>query len=249
MELRLSREAISTDMMCIKRERELLVARGTLTRQMEAPMPLTDVKIKSARPTEKPYKLYDERGLFLIVPPTGGKWWRLKYRFDDKEKLLSLGVYPDIGLRDARDNHREIRFITSFQEMLGLLLAENCRFYATASQGARCQAMSGQQVLARDEPVAGARIPWKHSSGARPDDLIRAKWLALVQPARPVHVFGNLLRGGFADHALEVSAEQTGDPRPRSDRTAFLHLSIALVDSAMGDVGFEADDDQFRHAE
>ena len=72
-------------------------------------MPLTDVKIKSARPTEKPYKLYDERGLFLIVTPTGGKWWRLKYRFDDKEKLLSLGVYPDIGLRDARDRRDEAR--------------------------------------------------------------------------------------------------------------------------------------------
>ena len=72
-------------------------------------MPLTDVKIKSSKPGAKPYKLYDERGLFLIVTPTGGKWWRFKYRFDNKEKLLSLGIYPEIGLRDARDRRDEAR--------------------------------------------------------------------------------------------------------------------------------------------
>ncbi|WP_426054734.1 tyrosine-type recombinase/integrase [Janthinobacterium sp. PSPC2-1] len=72
-------------------------------------MPLTDVKIKSFKPGAKPYKLYDERGLFLIVTPTGGKWWRFKYRFDNKEKLLSLGIYPEIGLRDARDRRDEAR--------------------------------------------------------------------------------------------------------------------------------------------
>ncbi|SIQ59228.1 Integrase [Janthinobacterium sp. TND4EL3] len=72
-------------------------------------MPLTDVKIKSSKPGAKPYKLYDERGLFLIVTPMGGKWWRFKYRFDNKEKLLSLGIYPEIGLRDARDRRDEAR--------------------------------------------------------------------------------------------------------------------------------------------
>ncbi|RFP27604.1 integrase arm-type DNA-binding domain-containing protein [Duganella sp. BJB476] len=72
-------------------------------------MLLTDVKIKNAKPAVKPYKLYDERGLFLIVTPNGGKWWRLKYRFENKEKLLSLGVYPDIGLKDARERREEAR--------------------------------------------------------------------------------------------------------------------------------------------
>jgi hypothetical protein len=73
------------------------------------PMPLSDVKIKNAKPAAKPMKLFDERGLFLIVMPNGGKWWRFKYRFDDKEKLLSLGVYPDIGLKDARVRRDEAR--------------------------------------------------------------------------------------------------------------------------------------------
>lgn len=51
-------------------------------------MPLTDTAIRGA----KPLKLSDEKGLFLLVTPTGGKWWRLKYRFEGKEKLLSLGT-------------------------------------------------------------------------------------------------------------------------------------------------------------
>jgi integrase len=65
-------------------------------------MPLTDTQIRNTKPTVKPARLYDGRGLYLEVAPAGGKWWRLKYRFDGKEKRLSLGVYPDVGLKDAR---------------------------------------------------------------------------------------------------------------------------------------------------
>ena len=72
-------------------------------------MPLTDTTIKNAKPGVKPIKLSDERGMFLLVTPKGGKWWRLKYRFDGKEKLLSLGVYPDVGLKDARVRREEAR--------------------------------------------------------------------------------------------------------------------------------------------
>ena len=66
-------------------------------------MPLTDTAIRNAKPGEKPVRLFDGGGLYLEVSPTGGKWWRLKYRFDGKEKRLSLGVYPDVSLKDARD--------------------------------------------------------------------------------------------------------------------------------------------------
>jgi integrase len=66
-------------------------------------MPLTDTAIRNAKPGEKPVKLFDGGGLYLEVSPAGGKWWRLKYRFDGKEKRLSLGVYPDVSLKDARD--------------------------------------------------------------------------------------------------------------------------------------------------
>ena len=54
-------------------------------------MALTDTVIRNAKPDGKPFKMADEKGMFLYVAPTGGKLWRLKYRFDSKEKLLSLG--------------------------------------------------------------------------------------------------------------------------------------------------------------
>jgi integrase len=72
-------------------------------------MALTDTAVRNAKPGAKPVKLFDERGLFLLVTPNGGKWWRLRYKFDRKEKLLSLGVYPDVGLKDARTRRDEAR--------------------------------------------------------------------------------------------------------------------------------------------
>jgi integrase len=74
-------------------------------------MPLTDTAIRNAKPKAKPYKLTDEKGLFLLVQPSGGKLWRFKFRVDGRnqagqpkrvEKKLAFGAYPDISLRDAR---------------------------------------------------------------------------------------------------------------------------------------------------
>ena len=64
--------------------------------------PLSDTKNRSTKPTEKPQKLFDGGGLFILITPTGGKLWRLKYRFGGTEKLLSLGPYPQISLAEAR---------------------------------------------------------------------------------------------------------------------------------------------------
>ena len=72
-------------------------------------MPLTDTSIRGAKSGEKAKKLFDERGLYLEVATSGGKWWRLKYRFNGKEKRLSLGVYPDVGLKDARNRRDDAR--------------------------------------------------------------------------------------------------------------------------------------------
>jgi len=72
-------------------------------------MPLTNTAIRNVKPSDKTCKLYDERGLYLEVSPKGGKWWRLKYRFSGKEKRLSLGVYPDVSLKIARDRQDEAR--------------------------------------------------------------------------------------------------------------------------------------------
>lgn len=64
--------------------------------------PLTDTQIRATKATDKPLKLFDGSGLFLLVTPEGGRRWRLKYRFDGKEKLLALGTYPELTLAAAR---------------------------------------------------------------------------------------------------------------------------------------------------
>ena len=74
-------------------------------------MALNDTQIKNAKPRATPYKLGDERGLTLLVNPNGSKWWRFRYRVDGREKMLSLGVYPDVSLkkaRERRDAEREL---------------------------------------------------------------------------------------------------------------------------------------------
>lgn len=72
-------------------------------------MPLTVLQVEKAKPKEKDYKLSDERGMYLLVTKAGGKYWRLKYRIDGKEKMLSIGTYPDLSLKDARDMRDEAR--------------------------------------------------------------------------------------------------------------------------------------------
>jgi hypothetical protein len=72
-------------------------------------MPLSDVAIRNAKPTEKPFKLTDGDGLYLIVTPSGGRWWRLDYRFGGKRKTLSMGTHPETGLKDAREKRDTAR--------------------------------------------------------------------------------------------------------------------------------------------
>ncbi|MDA1134480.1 MAG: integrase arm-type DNA-binding domain-containing protein, partial [Proteobacteria bacterium] len=72
-------------------------------------MALNDTTIRNAKPKTAPYKLSDGGGLFLLVNNNGSRWWRYSYRFDGKQKTISLGVYPDVSLKDARAKHVEAR--------------------------------------------------------------------------------------------------------------------------------------------
>ena len=72
-------------------------------------MPLTDTHIRSLKPDSKPRKYFDGGGLFLYVPTSGSKLWRMAYRFDGKSKLLSFGEYPSVSLRDARERREDAR--------------------------------------------------------------------------------------------------------------------------------------------
>lgn len=67
-------------------------------------MALSNIAIKNANPRDKIYRLYDEKGLYLEVTPKGGKLWRMKYRFNGKEKRFSIGTYPEISLKLARES-------------------------------------------------------------------------------------------------------------------------------------------------
>lgn len=71
--------------------------------------PLTDVQPRNAKPKEKPYKLADGGGLYLLVNTDGGKYWRMDYRFNDKRKTLAFGKYPDISLGGARKRRQEAK--------------------------------------------------------------------------------------------------------------------------------------------
>jgi hypothetical protein len=72
-------------------------------------MPLTDLKIRAAKPKDKPYKISDGGGLYLLINTNGAKYWRWKYRIQQKEKVLAIGVYPEVTLKQARDAQYEAR--------------------------------------------------------------------------------------------------------------------------------------------
>ena len=76
-------------------------------------MSLTDVAVKNAKPSSKAFKLSDGNGLYLLVQPTGSKLWRYKYRLAGKEKVLALGIYGEISLRQARDKRDAARRLLS----------------------------------------------------------------------------------------------------------------------------------------
>ncbi len=88
---------------------------------------LVGTGIKTAQAKAKPYKLFDGEGMYLLVTPSGGKYWRLKYRFAGKEKTLALGVYPDVGLADARVKRTDARKLLTNKIDPGLAKKEQIR--------------------------------------------------------------------------------------------------------------------------
>lgn len=70
---------------------------------------LSKAEIKAAQPREKPYKLYRGKGLYTLVTPDDRRWWRFRYRFQGREKTLSLGVFPEVGIAEAEDRRDDFR--------------------------------------------------------------------------------------------------------------------------------------------
>lgn len=70
---------------------------------------LTKAELRNVKPLRYARKIFDAGGLYLLVAPKGGRYWRYNYRFDGKQKTLALGVYPDVSLAKARARHQEAR--------------------------------------------------------------------------------------------------------------------------------------------
>ncbi|MGA2191495.1 MAG: Arm DNA-binding domain-containing protein, partial [Steroidobacteraceae bacterium] len=70
---------------------------------------LTNAVISGSKPREKPFKLADGGGLYLLVTPAGSRWWRLRFRVRGKEQMLSLGIFPDVSLKEARERRDQAR--------------------------------------------------------------------------------------------------------------------------------------------
>ena len=98
-------------------------------------MALTEMAVKKAKPLEKQQKISDGGGLYLLIHPNGGKYWQMAYRFEGKQKTLSLGIYPEVGLAQARDRRDEARkllaneidpgAVKQAKKASGILLSEN----------------------------------------------------------------------------------------------------------------------------
>jgi len=119
---------------------------------------LTDVVLRNAKPSEKARKLFDGGGLYLEVQPSGAKYWRLKYRIAGVEKRLSLGVYPEIGLKDARRKSIDAR----------KLVAEG-RDPSDARREAKAEAVRAHEA----KRLSAAGLPSKGSFEAVARDWLR----------------------------------------------------------------------------
>jgi integrase len=140
-------------------------------------LPLTDNAIRAAKPRPNPYKLSDEKGLFLLVQPSGGLLWRLKYRANGKEKKLSLGTYPDTSLRVARERRDAAR-----------TLLEDGIDPGEAKRQAKVE--HALSIATTFKSVANEYIDKIEREGRTPSTIKKARWfLDLLAPAigeRPV---------------------------------------------------------------
>lgn len=122
-------------------------------------MPLSDTTLRNAKPKESPYSIADDRGLSILIQPTGSKWWRLRYRYEGKAKMLSLGIYPDVGLKDARERRDEARKLLAS----GIDPGANRKAQKAAKQD---RATNSFEVVAREWYTKNA-TSWAENHGNR----------------------------------------------------------------------------------
>ena len=142
---------------------------------------LSDTKVRNAKPRAKRFKMFDSDGLFLVVTPQGGRWWRQRYRWAGKEKLLSLGTYPEVSLAQAREKGAAVRSQAANQ----------------VDPSADRQQQRGEQIAASERTYKAIALDWlERTSAAR-------EWTAdhteRVRGRLESHFFPWLSRKGIAD--------------------------------------------------
>ena len=127
-------------------------------------MALSDTAIRAAKPRQAQYKLFDDGGLFMIVRPSGGKLWRLKYRYLGKEQQLTIGRYPDTGLKAARERRDEARRI----------IAAGGNPALEKKRAAVAATLSAANTFAA---VAEELIDKREREGLKAITIVKARWL------------------------------------------------------------------------
>jgi integrase len=193
-------------------------------------MPLSDLAIRNAKPGEKDAYLFDGGGMFLLVKTNGAKWWRLKYRFGGKNKLLSLGVYPEVSLKEARAERDKARELlrqgidpsaARKREKLALRASLENSFEAIAREWIEQQAErwttshSARVLLSLEQdafPALGAR-PVNEIDAPEILDMVRAieRRGALETAARVMQRCGAVFR--YAVHTGRAKHNPAGDLR------------------------------------
>ena len=140
-------------------------------------MALSDAAIRAAKTPATQYKMHDGGGLFLIVRPSGGKLWRLKYRHLGKEQQLSIGRYPDVGLKEARERRDQARKL--------IAAGENPAF-----EKKRAAVAASVNAANTFKAVADEFIDKREREGLKDITTGKARWLlSLLEPAlgqRPI---------------------------------------------------------------
>ncbi len=219
-------------------------------------MAKSDIKFRNAKPKDKPYKLSDELGLYLLVNPVGSKYWRLKFRIDGFEKLFALGVYPDVSLETARARRDAARVLIAqgINPVQAKHDADRAKQAATVDtfealarewwanwKGDRTE-RHADYVLRRLEADVFPAIGKKPIATVRPRDLIAVaraieKRGALDIAKRALETIGQVFRYGIQTERVDInpSANLSGVVKARP-KTNYARLTEKELPELMGKI-------------
>jgi hypothetical protein len=173
-------------------------------------LPLTHTAILKTKPGDKPVKLSDGKGLYLLLNPTGSKLWRWKYRFLGKEKVMSIGAHPDVSLAQARDAMAEARkLLASGVDPMAQRAAEKVKQQASAENSFQSVALlwwdhwhGAKSARHADDVMRRLKADVFPAVGARPVSEIQASELVAM-----VQTIANRGALDIAKRALQTSAQ------------------------------------------